>query len=427
MKLLKKLRHRSLEFDLALRFLFSNKNRLQSGTYLAFAGLVLSTAILVVAMSAMSGFEKTLKEVMIDVTGHVQVVKRGRVDEDWMDFEARLKQMTGRIDSSMRFLFSQAIAASKGRISGVMLQGIDFEQLERTLSLKHRVEDGRLDACSSGNVEKAAPDEIVTMCGFIGRGLAKQFQVGAGDSFQLVVPVADPFDPQKFHRKRARFRVGAILDFGKNDYNERMLLTDLQAAQKILAVGNRYTGLIIRLDSDVTRPLISEMQNNLGYSYIVRDWREANENLFEAAALEKRIIFFVITILVIVSAFNVASSLYVMTVQRFRDIALLKALGLTKIKVTRLFQSLGLVLSLMGTLAGVLLGFLFGVGFEWLQNRFHLLSGEVYKIDHIYVDVRWADLAMILLWANLICFIAVLFPSKKGARIEVVEGLKDAT
>jgi lipoprotein-releasing system permease protein len=159
----------------------------------------------------------------------------------------------------------------------------------------------------------------------------------------------------------------------------------------------------------------------------LRDWREANENLFEAAALEKRIIFFVISILVVVAAFNVASSLYVMTVQRLRDISLLRALGLSQKRILRLFQFLGLSVSFLGSFFGLILGFVFGLGFEWIQNRFHLLSGEVYKIDHIYVDFKLVDILIILFWSNLICFLAVLFPAQRGARAEIVEGFKNAT
>lgn len=434
MKFLKRVRSKFLELDLALHFLLSQKNRLQAGVSLSLSGLILSTGILVVAMSAMSGFEKTLREVMIDVTGHVQVVKRGRADENWLDFEARLKEVTPRIQSSMRFLFTQAIAARQGQISGVMLQGMDFSQLQKTLDLSHRVREGSLAGCDEENsetqdsLESAGKEsDFFPLCGFVGRGLAQRFNLKEGDSFNLVVPVADAFDPQKFNRKKGRFKVAAILDFGKNDYNERLLITELESAQKILGVGGRYTGLVLKLDSEVTRPLISELQTELGYGYIIRDWREANENLFEAAALEKRIIFFVITILVIVAAFNVASSLYVMTVQRVRDIALLRALGLSRKRILKLFQVLGLSVSLVGSVLGVLLGFVFGLGFEWLQNRFQLLSGEVYKIDHIYVDFKLADILMILFWANFICFIAVLFPARKGARSEIVEGLKDGT
>lgn len=418
---IRNLRGRFIELDLSLSFLFSKNNRLQTGTYLAFWGLVVSVAILVAAMSVMSGFEKTLKEVMIDVTGHVQVVKRGRIDEDWIDFASRLQKISPEIQHSMRFLFTQAVAASKGKILGIILQGVDSKELNSTLNLRRRVISGNLKNCDVGANEEANEEE---MCGFVGMGLAKRFGVQAGDEMNIVVPISDQFDPQKFQRRRARFKIGAVIDFGKNDYNERMVLADLGQTQKIAAVGDRYTGLILKLNTAETRPLTSQMQAELGYGYIVRDWREANENLFEAVNIEKTIIFFVITILVIVSAFNISSALYVMTVQRYADISLLKFLGLSQRSVLLIFQFFGVTISLLGSVLGVLFGVGLGFLFEFLQNNFQLLSGEVYKIDHIYVNVRLLDVLLVLVWANLICFIAVLFPARRGARLSVIEGMK---
>ena len=159
--------------------------------------------------------------------------------------------------------------------------------------------------------------------------------------------------------------------------------------------------------------------------YAVTDWYDVNRNLFEAVKIERVIIFFVVFIIVMVAAFNISSTLYVFIRQRYSDIAILKTLGLASSDVRKLFMGQGLLVGVAGTLVGFLLGFLLCFGFMFLQNHYNLISGSVYKVDQIGVQIRIIDLALIGISTVLLCFVVTLSPAYQGSRLEVIEGLKN--
>jgi lipoprotein-releasing system permease protein len=158
--------------------------------------------------------------------------------------------------------------------------------------------------------------------------------------------------------------------------------------------------------------------------YFVQDYREGNNNLFRAVEIEKVVIFFVLLVIVFVAGFNVSITLFVSVVRRYRDIAILKAMGAQRRFVLLTFALQGLLIGLYG----VGLGFLLGLGmcraFMWAQDRWGLIPAEIYRIDHLVVEVRELDLLVIGLTTLLICFLSSLAPALRGARLNPVEGLK---
>ncbi len=396
----------------AYRLLFS-KSFLRNGSApLAFLGLVLGVAALVASMAVMSGFEETLKSALTDVTGHIQVVRRGKLVDDWSEFAKKLKANEPKIQSMMRFAYAEAVLASQGQVSGVLFQGVESAEMKNVLHLENRIKQGSL---------LLNTDHVV-----IGVGLAKRFQLKINDSIFIVVPLATPFEKSGFRRQVKQFVVAGVLDFGKNDWNERLVIGDLKALQDLTEIGNRYTGAFLKLDTrDSSRQASFKLSEKLGNGYAVTDWYDVNRNLFEAVKIERVIIFFVVFIIVIVAAFNISSTLYVFIRQRYADIAILKTLGLAASDVRKLFIGQGLLVGIAGTLAGFLLGFILCLVFAVLQNRFNLISGSVYKIDEIGLQIRFLDLALIAVSTTLLCFFATLSPAIKGSQLEVVEGLKN--
>ena len=400
------------KFWLTYKLLFS-KNFLQRGSApLAFFGLVLGVAALVAAMAVMSGFEETLKSALTDVTAHVQVVRRGKLVDEWVVFSSKLKNLEPRIEAMMRFAYAEAVLANKGQVSGVLFQGVEHAEMKNVLNLENRVKDGVLLLNS---------DHVA-----IGVGLAKRFNLKVNDPMYLVVPLATPFEKSGFRRQAKQFVVSGILDFGKNDWNERLVIGDLKALQELTQIGNRYTGAFIKLKNrDDSQSVSDILAKNLGPSFAIMDWFDVNRNLFEAVRIERIIIFFVVFVIVIVAAFNISSTLYIFIRQRYSDIAILKTLGFSSKDVRNLFVGQGVFVGIVGTLAGYLLGLLLCVGFMLLQKRYNLISGAVYKIDQIEVYLRWIDIGIIGLATVALCFFATLSPAVKGSRLEVVEGLKN--
>ncbi|MFS4460399.1 FtsX-like permease family protein [Bdellovibrio sp. HCB2-146] len=398
------------------RLLMSRKTLFGGSAPLSLLGLILGVAALVASMAVMSGFESTLKMAMADVTGHVQVVKRSRVPDDWRELEGRIRQAEPSLVTSSRFVFIEAVLAREGKISGVLLQGVDPDRINQVLNLKGRVVTGSEDMAEPTDVPWA----------LIGKGLANRMNLKPGDNFRVVVPIAESSNPSSFKRQVGEFRVRGVLDLGKYEWNERFIITSLPAAQTLAEIGDRYSGLILKFqDVDYARKASFNLTSVLGSPYWVRDWRESNENLFEAVMVERPGIFFVISVIVFVAAFNISSTLFVNVVQRFKDIAILKTVGLSRKDIIKIFTIQGLFLGMIGIVGGFIVGLILCVLFSWAQSHLGLISGEVYRIDGIQVNVRLIDSIAIIITTLVICFIATLAPARRGGQLSPMEGLRN--
>lgn len=401
-----------LNFWIAYRLLFSRQVLFGGSAPLSFLGLILGVAALVASMAVMSGYVETLKTAMTDITGDLQVVKHGKLAENWESFSKKLKEQDSRIESMMRFGYAQAVLARKGQVSEVLFQGVDEAEFKKVLNIEKRVKQGKL---------QLSADQIA-----IGTGLAKKYDVQVGEKIYLVVPLATPFGSSGFKRQSKEFVVTAIIDFGKNDWNQRLVLGDLKALQLLTEIGDRFTGAFIKLnDRDSANDTAKNLLERLGPSYSVMTWYDVNRNIFEAVVIERAVIFLVVLLIVIVAAFNISSTLYVFIRQKYSDIAILKTLGLSPRKIRMIFLSQGLIVGAMGTVIGIVLGYDLCFGFMYLQEHYALISGSVYKIDRIFTEVRFIDLFVIGMATQLICLIATYFPAYKGSQLEVVEGLKN--
>ena len=406
-----KLSKLKFQFWLAGKLLF-NKQMLYGGSApLSFLGLILGVAALVTSMSVMRGFESSLSRAMIDVTADIQVVKKGRLIEDDQTLNEKIINFDSRIFKTTRFSYTEAVAASKGQVSGVLLQGLDFDQIEGVLNIQKRLISGD---------HKIGPDEIA-----IGQGLARKFNLKVTDEIYLAVLLPTPFEGESFKRQAQVFKVKSIIDFGKNDWNERLVLTPLKSLQTLTQIGERYTGLFVKIkNSQEARELSANLADHLGPQYAVMNWYDVNKNLFEAVKIESVVIFFVVFLIVIVAAFNISSTLYVLIRRRYRDIAVLKALGASAKNIQQLFVLQGFWIATVGCFLGFILGFLLSRGFMYLQLISPVISGSVYKIDRIDVQMSFIDLFIIFMTTLITCLIATYSPARKGSLLSVVEGLR---
>ncbi len=406
-------------FWLAYRMLLSKHSQLfsLSGAN-ALSGLILGVACLVVSMAVISGFESTLKNSVADVTGQVQIINKAQNQLTKDELIERVKKVTPDLVASTRFFFQEAVIAHGGKISGVMLQGLEPDQITTTLGLEKRLVQGKLEI---QNEPGAAASPVV-----VGLGLAKTMGLQVGEEFRVVLPLRNELDPNQFRRKIGVFKVAGIVDLGKYEYNQRMILTSLATTQKIAEIGERYSGLLLKFkDIDKARDIAAALSRDLGLGYGVRDWHDVNENLFQAVSIEKVVIFFVILIIVIAAAFNVASTLYINVVARFSEIGLLKAFGVSRRGVVQIFCWQGVLMGSLGIIGGMILGLGLCFIFGWVESHYGLLPGSIYKVDRIDLSIRFSDAGAIALATMMICFLATLAPALRGASLSPVEGLKN--
>jgi lipoprotein-releasing system permease protein len=397
---------------ISAKLLFNRKFFFGGSAPLSILGLVLGVAALIASQSVMRGFEVSLKKAMIDVTADVQIVKKGRLIDDWAKFSSAIKKIQPDVTHIARFAYAEAVLADRGRVSGVLLQGMSSSEMEDVLNLTNRLKVGYLPK----------KDQEIA----IGIGLAKKFNLKLNDVVYLAVPLATPFESHSFRRRSAEFIVSGIVDLGKNDWNDRLILSNLRDLQKLIEIGDRYTGAFVKIkNSDLAIEASVNLSEKLGPKYNVMNWFDVNRNLFYAVGLEKIAIFFVVFLIVIVAAFNISSTLYVLIRQRYKDISILKTVGFSSRSIRRLFLIQGFIIGTVGSFLGFVLGLLLCLGFMFLQTKFSLISGSVYKIDRIDVSVSAIDFLIIYLSALSACLLAAYLPAQKGASLQIVEGLRE--
>lgn len=399
---------------LAIRFLLSKSKSIFQGTaWISFSGLILGVACLVVSMAVMSGFESTLKKSVADVTGHLRLRKSAIEKVDWGSVFDKIKELEPDAEASLQYAYMEGVLAGSGMLTGVLLQGVQENQVLKVLNLDSRMIAGEFKLTS-----EAEPKVL------IGKGLASQFRLKPGDTFRVVFPLSTEIDPTQFRRKIATFRVSGILDLGKKEFDDRMVISSLATAQK-LAENDRSSGLLVRLkDIDKAREIGFRLSRELGPAYQISDWREINENLFEAVQIERVVVFFVILVIIIAAAFNVSSTLFINVLKRYPDIGVLKTLGFSQKKIIQLFSLQGLMMGFLGVFLGMILGWILCGVFSWAEVHYSLIPTSVYKLDRIDLNVRPIDLLAISVSTLVICLIATLAPALRGARLSVVEGIR---
>ncbi len=401
-------------FWLAFRYFGTWRRFFTLTTVLAIFGMAIGVASLVVSMAVFSGYVTTLEKTVQDAVGHLLVLKRGAADQSEM-----LRDITPLVDGLIGqtpFVYAEAILAHKGKISGVLIEGIEESTVSSVLNLEARVIAGKLEfAHAPGALSKV----------LIGKGIASRFNVGVGDTLNLVVPLASEFQAASFRPKLRKFQIAGVINFGRFDFDSRYVVMPIEEAQEFVELGRRITGYRLKLkDPFEARAIVMAIGSKFGTTYWARDWLEVNRNLFEAAKLEKMVLFFVLMILVVAAAFNIANILFISVVQRYRDISVLKTMGAPNRMIRRIFICQGLIVGAVGALSGISLGLLLCQLFEWLQYRYELIPKEVYRLDHINLQVRFWDLLAIVGASLVVCFLATLFPSRRGAKISPVEGLR---
>jgi lipoprotein-releasing system permease protein len=413
---------------LAYRLLVAQKSRLFRWTGLiSLAGLILGVACLMVSMAVMSGFETTLQTSVANITGHVQVAIRGITDDSVEDFREKIKKITPDLQAITPFSYLEGVLGHEGKLSGVILQGVDPATVLTVLGLDQRVVEGKFDLSpvtgGSNSDFDLEPTEVIPA--MIGKDLAKNFSLKVGSRFKIVLPLHSDYDPSQFRRKVATVEVRGVLDLGKYEYNQRMLIVPLADTQKLAEIGDKFSGVLLRYpDIDDARARAASLVRGMGAAFSIRDWHDMNENLFEAVKIERVTIFFVILVIVLAAAFNVSSTLYINVVKRFPEIGILKSFGLSKRQLIQIFSLQGLMIGGLGLLVGVVLGFFLCQAFGWLEVNYGLIPGSIYKVDRIDLNVRFVDLFFIAVATLSISFVATLAPAFRGAKLSPVEGLR---
>lgn len=408
-------RLRMLELFLSLRYLRAKRKQtfISVITVISVLGVMVGVMALVVVLSVMNGFRADLMSKILGVNSHILVLRYGGAFGDYKKIVERVDKLDGVV-ASTPFIYAQVMANNSGNVSGALLRGVDPKNAARVVSFEEMIKEGSL---ASLEEDAGGSSPIV-----VGRELSRQIGIGPGDIVTLLSPEGK-LTPLGRSPNTKRFRVTGIFDSGMYEYDASMVFVSLKEAQDFLAMGDRVTGLEVRVDDIYESDKIAkQIQADLGYPYWTKDWKVMNRSLFSALKLEKVTMFVILTMIVLVGALNIISTLVMVVMEKTRDIAILRAMGASAKSIMSIFMLQGLLVGLIGTMAGLASGL--GICHLLGKYKFISLPADVYYISTLPVRVEFVDVWLVALAAVFISFVATLYPSWYGSRVDPVEAIR---
>lgn len=417
------------EFLIGLRYLRAKRKStfISIITFISTAGVALGVMALIVVLAVMTGFEEDLKDKILGTNAHVVVLKNTGHIEDYVPVMEKLKRVPGVV-AATPFIYSQVMLSTGPNVSGVVLRGIEPKTDLQVTNLGKSLVEGTLGALETtdqtGAAEPAPPGVI------IGRELAKNLNLSVGDMVNVVSPLGN-LTPFGMVPKMKRFRVAGLFNTGMFEYDSSLAYIGIHEAQDFLSLGKAVTGIQLKV-ADVYRAdaIAREINNGFDHAFFARDWMQMNKNILFALKTEKLVMFIILTLIVLVAAFGIASTLFMVVMEKTKDIAILKSMGATNRSIMKIFVLEGLIIGVAGTIIGVLGGLLVALNLETIVagiqkvTGFELFSRDVYYLDHFPSQVVPGDVILISLTAILISFVATLYPSWQGSRLPPAEALR---
>jgi len=396
------------------RFFLSSNNFLSFTPLTSILSIILAVSCLVLGMSVYSGYEATVKKAILDMTSHLVI--SARQPEGEVQLIRKIKQQLKSIKAYSTFLHLRSLLVYDGRLSGVLLEGVDPHTIHQTIDIKKRL--------MSGTFHLKQKNSAV-----VGMSLAKKFHLKPGVEFHIIVPGINDASGA-VTSKHQKLTVEGVVDFGFYEFNSRQIFTNMSTVQDLMGKGKVISGLRLFLP-DVSEIDLKQLQghlmNTLGVAYQVSRWgglvKSISESYFQAIQKEKFLIFFILMTLVLAGSFNVASHLSISVLNRIREISILRTIGASSFFVARLFIAQGILISFIGTIFGIIFGFLLSKGLMVVQYFWEIVPPHVYQVHTITTDVQWGDLVLIMLCSQLICFLMCVWPVIKIFKLSLTEGL----
>ncbi len=408
---------RGLPFEvfLGLRYLRARGHRsnLSLFVWIGIGGVFLGVSALILVLATMTGFQDGIRDKIISANPHVLIMEAGgRGVADAGALAERVAPVHG-VKSATPFVLQQALFTSQGGgATGGLLRGVDLASPRVRAALGAQIRLGALEPLLGGT-EPAL---------LLGRELARSLGVVPGDHVTVISPQG-AVTAVGLVPKMRRFLVAGFVEVGMYEYDASLAYTSLRAAQEFAGLGDRVTGIEVKLDNPFDARVVARaIAGRLSGAYWIRDWMDMNRNLFAALQLEKLALFVIVTIIVLVAAFAIIGHLVLLVAEKRKEIGILKAMGAGASSIGAVFLVAGMLIGVVGTLAGSA----FGLALIWVQNTYQIirLSGDVYQISYLPMKLAGSDFAMVVGATLVISFLATLSPARRAARLDPVDVLR---
>jgi len=385
---------------------------------ISMAGIAVGVAVLLVVLSVMNGFERELRERILDVTGHATLEGlEGRLD-DWRQFIADTTHAPGVV-AVAPFVEGRGMLVHGPRSAGVELRGVEPAGERSVSSLGKLVTGGSLEDLEAGAFR------IV-----LGRALAEELGAVPGDRLLLVVAQGNVTPAGVVPRMR-RFTVAGVFDAGMYEFDRGLALVNLSDGQKLFRLGDAVTGLRYALADPYSAPAtIRSLAVGLGGGFYVSDWTRRHANFFRSIQVTRSIMFVVLLLVVGVAAFNIVSTLVMVVKEKQGDIAILRTLGSSPAEILRVFIVQGSAIGVVGTAVGLAAGITLALNLTAIVHGLEALLGvtlvdaRVYFIGDLPADVRLADVLTVSVTALALGVLSTVYPAWRAARTAPADALR---
>ncbi len=422
------------ELFVSLRHLRAKRTQkfISLNTWISIGGVALGVMALIVVIAVMSGFGKDLRDKILGTNSHAVVTNVHRTGmENFEVIVDQIKAFPGVV-SAAPFIMNQVMVTFGDTVSGIVVRGVDPTREKGVSDLEKNLKRGDLEflkaemkAAASEAIESPARAGVI-----LGQELALRMGVTMGDVVSMVSP-ASRITPVGLIPKMKLFEVKGIFQSGMYEYDSNLAFVSIPAAQSFFSMRGKVTGVEVWVeDIEQAAVIATDIQKKLGFPYYVKDWMRMNKNLFSALKLEKIVMFIILILIILVAAFNIISTLFMVVMEKTKEIAILKSMGATSQSIVKIFSFQGLFIGLIGTALGCALGFTIVPNLNQIVGGIEQIfgitafPGNVYYLDKLPDDIQWMDSLLIVVFSIIICFVASLYPAWRASRLNPVDGLR---
>lgn len=364
-------------------------------------GVAIGVMALIVVIAVMTGFDQDLRDKIVGNYSHITLTGFKAMDNS--EYENIIKKISNHphITGISPYIQGQVLVKQGDRFFGVGLRGIDPRTEIQVTKIKQYITVGDINTLSSESI-------------IIGKELALYLGLGLNSKLVIYSPLG----------KQYNLKVVGIFHSGMYDYDLNLTFVHLKSAQEILGLPNQVSAVAIKLDNLYLADKVKdELISMLGFDYNLKTWIEANQSFFAALKLEKITMFVILTLIILVAAFNIVSTLIVMVVEKTKDIGILRAIGMTSSNIRKIFTYEGLLIGSLGTFLGAIAGMILCGLLK--KYQFIKLPQDIYYIDRLPVSMEfWPDIVLIILSAMAIVLISTIYPANKASLLKPVEALR---